>query len=336
MKRAFSVLVILMCIVNVTFAQDARRGKVIKKDKTNRVVIVDIGLKDGIKTGSAFVLYGANNRELGCVLAESVSEDRFASDLIPIGIFNEVELGAVAEELGAGCRISGSMLSYIPKGFFGMGDNKNDDEMPPHSVYLNPFYIDKYEVTNKEYKSFVDATGHEAPYLDAEEAAAYNWKDGTYPEKKDNHPVVLVTAQDAKQYCEFVGKRLPTEEEWEKAARGTGNRIWPWGNVWEEGKKTNAVESGIGGTVIIGTFPDDLSPYDVIDIGGNVSEWTSSPYLPYENNHKKNKNYSKKNNVVRGGSFKTGKNESRTSARQFAPPNTKSISIGFRCIKDIY
>lgn len=329
------LFVLFFCSAVVARAQDIRHGKVISKEKDKRIITVQVDNVKDLSPGTAFILYDKHEREIGCILVERVKGDTFVTDLLPIDIFNQAEIGTVVIELGAGCRIEGTVISYIPKGFFGMGDNKEDNEMPMHSVYLNAYYIDKHEVSNKEYKKFVDETGYGAPYVDSEEAAPYNWVDKNFPSGSANKPVVLVNADDAKKYCEFAGKRLPTEEEWEKAARGTGSRIWPWGNVWEA-SKTNIKENGYGNAKIIGSFPDDLSPYDVVDMGGNVSEWTSSRYLPYENNHIKDENYSKNYIVLRGGSFLTGENSARAAARQFASPDKKAIDIGFRCVKEIF
>jgi len=334
LKRLFLISAILLIIYSLSYAQDVKRGEVIIKDDARRVVTIDLGSKDGVKVGSAFVLYDLDDRELVCILASEVDENTFTTDLIPAGPFNDIKVGFKAEELGSGCRIEGSVLKYVPEGYFGMGDNKEDNEMPMRGTFLRDYYIDKFEVTNEEYKAFIDHSGRDVPYLDTPEAAPYNWKNGTYPEGKAKHPVVLVTQEDAIEYCKFAGKTLPTEAQWEKAARGTGSRIWPWGNVWDP-KKLNSSESGIGGTRIIGSFPDDLSPFDVFDMGGNVSEWTSSEYAPYKNNYKRDENYGKGLIVIRGGSWNSEKKDARTSVRHFASPHSKSTYTGFRCVKEI-
>ena len=116
-------------------------------------------------------------------------------------------------------------MVYIPAGEFIMGNNGGfpEDETPQHTVYLDAYYIDKDEVTNKQYQKFVRATGHRPPL---------HWIDGNYPTGQGDYPVVGVSFQDAQAYATWAGKRLPTEAEWEKAARGTDGRIWPWGNGW--------------------------------------------------------------------------------------------------------
>ena len=116
-------------------------------------------------------------------------------------------------------------MVYIPAGSFAMGNDGDfpDDEKPRHTVYLDAYYIDKYEVTNKQYKKFVRSTGHRAPA---------HWVNGSYALGEEKHPVVGVSWEDAQAYARWAGKRLPTEAEWEKAARGNDDRIWPWGDQW--------------------------------------------------------------------------------------------------------
>lgn len=325
MRRILTIAAALFLLSVLAFAQEPITGKIIDKDPLLRVITVDIGTSDGIRVGSAFVLYDAKGRELGCILAADVEENKFVSDLIPIKHFTEIEVGYEVEELGSGCRIEGVQAAYIPQGHFGMGDTKRDNEMPIRGVELKEFYIDKYEVTNEQYDLFVKRNDRKPPD---------NWKDSSYPKGKASHPVVQVDLADAKDFCKFVGKRLPTEAEWEKAARGTGRRIWPWGNVWNPTKLNNNA-NGPDGTDIIGSYPDDLSPYDVMDMGGNVSEWTSSQYEPYQNNYAKDEKYGKGLSVVRGGSFLDGKVDTRTSVRKPTDPKTKAVNIGFRCVKDI-
>ena len=147
-------------------------------------------------------------------------------------------------------------------------------------MFLNAFYIDKYEVTNFQYKQFIDATGRATP--------AY-WNDEKY--NQPNQPVVGITWHDAVAYAKWAGKRLPTEAEWEKAARGIDGRRYPWGNEWDSLK----CNSDIGGdgyqyTAPVGSFPAGVSPYGVMDMIGNVWEYTSDWYSedyysvsPYKN-----------------------------------------------------
>ena len=180
----------------------------------------------------------------------------------------------------------GKEMIYISGGTFLMGsDEGSDNQRPAHEVYVATFYIDRYPVTNEEYKRFLDETGHPVPNYDVSWADCrnYNWDPAkrTYPEGKGRHPVVLVTWEDALAYASWAGKRLPTEAEWERAARGTDGRRWPWGNDFIEGR-CNIKETGIGSTTPVGMYsPEGDSPEGMGDPLGNVWEWTSSLYEPY-------------------------------------------------------
>lgn len=168
-------------------------------------------------------------------------------------------------------------------------------EQPQHSVYLDSFYIDKYEVTNRQFKSFVDATGY---VTDAEKQGwGYSWDGsnewlrpegtswraphgkGSSIRRKDNHPVVQVSYNDALAYLKWAGKRLPTEAEWEKAARGIDGRLYPWGNSWDP-TRLNSWEKGPHRTTPVGGYPKGVSPYGAYDMLGNVWEWVHDWYHP--------------------------------------------------------
>ncbi len=162
----------------------------------------------------------------------------------------------------------------VPAGEFQMGsENGSEDERPVHQVLLESFLIARVPVTNAQYRIFVQASGHKPPE---------NWEDGRLPPGLESHPVVDVTWHDALAYCrwlaEVIGKAvaLPSEAQWEKAARGHGDqREYPWGDGWDE-SKCNTLELGLGGTTPVGIFPDGSSPYGCLDMVGNVWEWTSS------------------------------------------------------------
>jgi formylglycine-generating enzyme required for sulfatase activity len=180
----------------------------------------------------------------------------------------------------------GKEMIYIPAGEFYMGsDDGNDNQRPMHKIYVAAFYIDRYPVTNEEYKLFVDDTGYPVPSYEVSwvDSRDYNWdpQNRSYPPEKGRHPVVLVTWEDALAYATWAGKRLPTEAEWERAARGTDGRHWPWGNEFLP-DRCNTKEAGIGGTTPVGQFsPQGDSPEGIADAVGNVWEWTSSLYQPF-------------------------------------------------------
>ncbi len=250
--------------------------------------------------------------------------------------------------LFVGCKASSPPSSNdmvrVPKGEFIMGSDSVDkdakalqygfrkplyaNEHPRRSVMLGTFYIDRTEVTNRQYKDFVDKTGHRAPP---------HWQGGTFPERFADHPVVNVSWNDAAAYCKWRKKRLPTEEEWEKAARGTDGRKFPWGNDFDM-KKLNALGKHEG-TMPVGSFPEGASPYGALDMSGNVMEWTSSWYLRYPGNKYDDEDYGEKYRVVRGGGWGGIGHYSlqvfvSTSYRNMFSPEERFNDLGFRCAKD--
>ena len=160
----------------------------------------------------------------------------------------------------------GSVLIEIPAGQFTMGSNDYDNEKPIHTVYLDKYYIGKYEVTVGQFRKFCNATGKTMPKQPS-------WNN------RDDHPVVNVTWHDAKAYCDWAGLRLPTESEWEKAARGTDGRKYPWGSTWDN-TKCNSSENGdsYSNTSPVGSFSSGVSPYGCYDMAGNVWEWCNDWY----------------------------------------------------------
>jgi formylglycine-generating enzyme required for sulfatase activity len=227
---------------------------------------------------------------------------------------------------------------YIPEGEFimGSGPDENYDEQPQRKVFLDGYYIDTYQVTNAKYKEFVDATGYKVPYIKKPWAEKYNWKDDTYPRGTENKPVVLVDWFDACEYAKWAGKRLPTEAEWEKAARGTDGRIWPWGDTWVREKA--ACKQG-GSLMDVGRFEKGKSVFGCYDMAGNVWEWAqdwyredyyqqssglTNPKGPDEGEYR----------VLRGGSWIHEKGSCRCAKRYFRRPHYADNYIGFRCAKD--
>jgi formylglycine-generating enzyme required for sulfatase activity len=180
----------------------------------------------------------------------------------------------------------GKEMVLIAGGTFALGrDDGPENVGPRHEVHLDPFYIDRYPVTQAEYQHFVQGTGHPVPcyQVDWVNSDEYNWDEAaqTPPTDKLDHPVVLVTWQDACAYSEWARKRLPTEAEWERAARGTDGRRWPWGDEFREGY-CNTYGLGVGRTTAVYRFiPHGSSLEGVDDLIGNVWEWTSSLYRPY-------------------------------------------------------
>lgn len=165
----------------------------------------------------------------------------------------------------------------------------------------------------------------------------------TFPAGKADHPVTFVSWHDAKAYCAWAGKRLPTDEEWEKAARGTDGRMFPWGNQFDINKVNSPVRWGQlkveGDTTPVGAFPEGASPYGLHDVSGNVWEWTDSWYRAYPGNKKPSENYGEQYKTLKGGSwwdcsfYKCGIS-APVFNRAFFNAKVKNASFGFRCAKD--
>ena len=218
-----------------------------------------------------------------------------------------------------------------------------DGAGPPHDVYLDGFYIDKYEVTNTQYEAFVDATGYSPP------ASA-----GVARLTDPSQPVVGVSWRDANTFCGWAGKRLLTEAEWEKAARGPDGLTYPWGESWDPGRLRSADGianrtlddfddwslwqrgfSGIG-PVRVGSYPGGASPYGVMDLAGNVWEWVADWFGPTYYRESPEQSPlgppTGSRRVLRGGAWDVPRVAAFTWFREdFLPPEGKSTVVGFRC-----
>jgi len=216
-------------------------------------------------------------------------------------------------------------MVYIPPGVFTMGDNNGDnDEKPVHKVHLNGYYISKYEITQIQYKKFIEQTKRKIPSCD--------WS----PVNKPNYPVVCVDWNDAKAFCAWAGGRLPTEAEWEKAARGTDARKYPWGNSEPNCNFLNYLGC-TNSTTAVGAYNAGKSPYGIYDMTGNVWEWANDWY---ENNyyaHSPSKNPQGPSTgslrVTRGGSLSYDATDVRCSNRSGSAPAEKFFDVGFRLVK---
>ncbi len=221
-------------------------------------------------------------------------------------------------------------MAQIPAGPFIMGyDKRHPDEGPMHTEAIeHSYWIDTHEVTNEAYRKFVEATGRPAPD---------HWRNGAFAPGDERLPVVYVTWYDAHGYCAWAGKRLPTEAEWEKAARGTDGRLFPYGDTFDA-KKSNSPQAGIGRLMPVGSFPKGKSPYGLYDMAGNVWEWTESWYETYPGSTHPSPNYGEQYKVVRGGSYldcsfyRCGLS-APTFNRGFFKRETKNSGFGFRCAR---
>jgi iron(II)-dependent oxidoreductase len=219
-------------------------------------------------------------------------------------------------------------MVLIPAGWFRMGSDDYWWENPERRIYLDAFKIDRVPVTNREYGDFCVATGHPPPP---------HWHAGRVPEGKEDHPVNNLRITEARAFARWAGKRLPTEAEWEKAARGTDGRIYPWGNEYDP-KKCNADGSKIGKTVPVGSYPAGKSPYGVLGMCGNVWEWVEGAWDPEHYRRMASRNPRPPRglqNVLRGGTWSTLPLNCRTFARCPALPGARWGYCGFRCAKSV-
>lgn len=288
-------------------------------------------------------------------------------------------------------------MVLIPEGEFSMGSNKEEnlamfreanalnpygfndrlyvDERPMHKVTLPAYLIDKYEVTNAQYREFVIATRHRVPFMWARNG--YNTSNDylaylplkelrqiatdkfkldmdvtTMTQKallaelqkinaaRDSLPVTAVTWLDANNFCSWSRKRLPSEAEWEKAARGPQGFEYPWGNNWDAKKINTMSEDDEAPYSAVGSYPGDLSAYGVYDMAANVAEWVGDWYDVYPGAEPSDiKFFGKTQRVVRGGMASSGHYDSisvvfRAAKRTHLLPNTALIDLGFRCAKD--
>lgn len=221
-----------------------------------------------------------------------------------------------------------SPMIEIAAGSFEMGSAAgNADAKPPHKVDVAAFSIDQFEVTNADFQKFVDATKH---VTDAEKAGDKTWD--KFAVGKENHPVVKVSWNDATAFCEWAGKRLPTEAEWEFAARGTTGNAFPYGNEFNP-KNQNGKESAIRGTTSVGSYPAGATAQQVFDLAGNVWEWTSSKPEKYPGNTTNSKLYGDTLFILRGGGWFDVQEQLASYNRNSATPATANHDLGFRCAK---
>ncbi|GAK49874.1 hypothetical protein U14_01098 [Candidatus Moduliflexus flocculans] len=205
-------------------------------------------------------------------------------------------------------------MCYIAPGHFIMGrENGSPNASPEQSVYLDGFFIDMHEVTNAQYKRF--DPNH------------------SYPDGMEAFPVVNITWDEANAYARWIGKRLPTEAEWEKASRGTDGRTFPWGSEFDH-TRCNTQESGVHHLTPVSQYPSGISPFGVYDMTGNVLEWTADRYKPYAWSQHQSPDYDEDFIVLRGGSWIHPEYQSTCTTRLYAPADNRSNFIGFRCAKD--
>jgi serine/threonine-protein kinase len=253
-----------------------------------------------------------------------------------------------------------SVLVYVPAGAFWMGSTEEDidailpacsacerewytDEQPQHQVTLDAFWIDRTEVTNAQYRRCVEDGACSEPITTGSSTRENYYGHADF----DSYPVIFVDWEQASAYCTWAGKRLPTEAEWEKAARGTDRRIYPWGDVFD-GNLLNFCDAncqfdwkaadwddGYADTAPVGSYLDGASPYGVLDMAGNVWEWTSSldSSYPYDARDGREDLEAHGRRVVRGGSWGDLQWFPRSADRDLIEPSSWYNVIGFRCAR---
>ena len=235
-----------------------------------------------------------------------------------------------SQEKPASAQSQDPSMAVVPAGEFTMGSPTGDsDEQPAHQVYVDAFSMDKYEVTVGQYAAFLQAKGIDQPS---------DWKTMNQPAHQ-KRPVANVDSTDAAAYCKWAGKRLPTEAEWEKAARGTDGRLYPWGNdaptpLHANFGKTDWNNHGV--LAPVGTFEAGKSPYGIYDMAGNVWEWVNDWYDFKYYNKSPSKNPTGPSTggtkVIRGGSWYSNPRALRSANRSLISPMDQGLN-GFRCAK---
>jgi formylglycine-generating enzyme required for sulfatase activity len=230
----------------------------------------------------------------------------------------------------------GMLMVFVPAGEFAMGSNKAPDEQPIHTVYLDDYWIDQTEVTNAMYAKCVAGGVCDRPIR-----SNTIFRDSYYDNAEfANYPVIYVSQDDARDYCAWVGSRLPTEAEWEKAARGTDERTYPWGDSTPTCQMAN-FQGCNNDTVVVGSYPAAASPYGALDMAGNVWEFVNDWYgeAYYSQSPSSNPPGPVSGDggyvILRGGSWNVGKDFLRSAYRLDDGPGNQYPNFGFRCSRSL-
>lgn len=323
------ILVVIAAIVYIVLRPGPAAGSgfalVVKGAPSGSQVFINDVRREAVTTDGALKVSGLDPGQVRV----RVSHEGFTDYMMTL-TGNKGEIQTCEAQLLAPINYHGPMVP-IPAGEFLMGDDNHEaDEKPRHTVNLpSAYYIDKYEVTNADYKKFCDETQHPYPQNPP--------FDPNYFIGKPDYPVLGATFEDALAYASWADKRLPTEQEWEKAASwdpvAHQKRLYPWGDEFTPDRANIAT----GNPVPVTQATGDLSFYGVLHMAGNAAEWVNAPYRPYEGNNAPDPDYNKDERVIRGGTFLqvSKANEARTSYRNHLPrvfPQGFKAPVGIRCV----
>lgn len=293
----------------------------------------------GVLIGSIIFVFASFILMIAALVYESYKAKQMRQLALSIKTETKVVEAAAAQDFSMYKTLvgdDGREMVQISEGPFVMGSRDNDsdpDEKPEHQVYLKAYFFDKNEVTQYAYDRFAKMTKRTKRRIEV-------FEDDPAKLLKPEHPMIAVTWEDAEAYCKWAGKRLPTEAEWEKAARGEGKRRYPWGDEFVVGyANIDGNEDAFRYLAPPGSFESGRSPYGIYDMTGNVGEWVSDFYD--ENYYRKSPYRDPKGpdqgdqRVIRGGSWRETKRNVRASKRFQAKPWRHDVTVGFRCAKDV-
>ena len=304
-------------IAKLLLAKGAKVDAVDNKDRTPISLAEESGQVEMIELLAAEGMRPANAIAPGTKIGDVCVNPKDGAEMVwvPAG---EFLMGSTDEDIAA-------LLKEKEHSKFEPGKEQLDAAKPQHKVYLDGYWMYKYEVTVAQYRKFCEATKREMPL-----APEWGWK--------DDHPMVNASWQDAADYAKWAGVSLPTEAQWEKAARGTDGRWFPWGNSWDASKCANSVGKRLESTQSVGSYPAGASPYGAMDMAGNVWEWCADWGDPnyYKSTPTRNPKgpASGSLRMSRGGSWQDGSTHYEQCAyRQCYPPAGHNTCRGFRCAR---